>query len=160
MKYPLADEMLLVRGRSSFFLAARVQSSFALCIETAQEEYCQTLSIGDLVVVSAPEGGALEPAAMLLELVRRFHMPLLVLPKDHPGSRRISYVVSAGEEIQTNCAIRRGTHPEQHLICASDELSGYHLHGYGEGIEITPDPVQLAVTRVNFGMHAESPRTG
>ena len=152
MKYPLADDMLLVRGSSSFLLAGRVKTSFALCIETIQEEYCQTLSLGDLVVVSAPEGGQLEPAVMLIELVRTYHMPLLVLPKDHPGSRRIAYVVSAGAEIQTNCAIVRGTHPDQHLICSSDELSGLQLHGYGEGVEITPDPETLVVTRVHSGI--------
>ncbi|MCX6688810.1 MAG: alpha/beta hydrolase [Methanoregula sp.] len=156
MKYPLEDEMLLVRGSSSFLLAGRVKTCFSLCIETTHDEYCQTLSSSDLVVVSAPEGGELEPAVMLIELVRTYRMPLLVLPKDHPGSRRIAYVVSAGAEIQTNCAIIRGTHPEQHLICASDELSGLHLQGYGGGVEITPDPENLVVTRVMCGIKAES----
>ncbi len=156
MKYPLEDEMLLVRGSSSFLLAGRVKTSFSLCIETTHDEYCQTLSSSDLVVVSAPEGGELEPAVMLIELVRTYRMPLLVLPKDHPGSRRIAYVVSAGAEIQTNCAIIRGTHPEQHLICASDELSGLHLQGYGGGVEITPDPENLVVTRVMCWIKAES----
>jgi len=152
MKQPLADELLLISGKNSFLLVGRVNASFALCIETFHEEYCQTLCSGDLVVVSAPEGGPVEPAFMLIELVRTYHVPLLVLPKDHPGSRRIAYVVSAGADIQTHCAIRRGTHPEQHLICSSDELSGISFHGTGDGVDISPIPESLSVTRVNAGI--------
>ena len=61
---------------------------------------------------------------MLMELVRTWHVPLLVLPRNHPGSRRISRVVSVAPEVRTSCSITRGTHPEQHLICSSDELAG------------------------------------
>ncbi len=112
MNYTLADEMLLIRGKQSFLLVAKVKSNFGLCIETSDDEYIQGVEAGDLVVVSAPEGGAVEPALMLIDLVRTFHVPLLVLPKNHPGSRRISYVVSVGPEIFTSCSIQRGTHPE------------------------------------------------
>jgi hypothetical protein len=68
-------------------------------------------------------------AFMLLDLVRIHHVPLIVLPPDHPGSKRLRYVVSAGPSVELNCGIRRGTHPEQHLICSSPELSGIHLTG-------------------------------
>ena len=126
MNHALDDELLLIRGKQSFLLVALVKKSFGLCIETSRDEYCQGVEAGDLVVVSAPEDGAIEPALMLIDLVRTFHVPLLVLPKDHPGSRRISYVVSVGPEIFTSCSIQRGTHPDQHLICSSDELCRYH----------------------------------
>ena len=89
---------------------------------------------GDLVVVSAPEGGPVEPALMLLELVRTYHLPLIVLPRNHPGSKRIPYVVSVAPEIQTSRSIVRGTHPEQHLICSSDELAGLTVSGTRDGI--------------------------
>jgi hypothetical protein len=137
MNYTLADEMLLIRGKQSFLLIAKVKSSFGLCIETSHDEYVQGVEAGDLVVVSAPEGGAVEPALMLIDLVRTFHLPLLVLPKNHPGSRRISYVVSVGPEIFTSCSIQRGTHPEQHIICSSDELAGLTLKRSGDGIDIS-----------------------
>ena len=127
MNHALGDELLLIRGKQSFLLVALVKESFGLCIETSRDEYCQGVEAGDLVVVSAPEDGAIEPALMLIDLVRTFHVPLLVLPKDHPGSRRISYVVSVGPEIFTSCSIQRGTHPDQHLICSSDELCRYHI---------------------------------
>ena len=68
-------------------------------------------------------------AFMLLDLVRIHHVPLIVLPRGHPGSKRLRYVVSAGPSVELNCTIRRGTHPEQHLICSSPELAGICLTG-------------------------------
>ena len=149
MNHPLLDDVLLVRGNHSFLLVAKVKEPFALCIETFREEYCQGVSPGDLVVVSAPEDGPVQPALMLLELVRTYHIPLLVLPKDHPGSKRISYVVSVGPEIRTDCSIRRGTHPEQHLICSAGELSGIRLSGSENGVDISPFPESLVAELIN-----------
>jgi hypothetical protein len=77
-------------------------------------------------------------------------VPLLVLPKDHPGSRRISYVVSVGPEIFTSCSIRRGTHPEQHLICSSDELNGITLKRSRYGVEISSLPEGITLQHVKF----------
>jgi hypothetical protein len=127
-----------------------VNACFALCIETADQEYCQTLEPHDLVVVSAPEDGAIEPAIMLIEFVRKYRIPLMVLPRDHPGSKRFSYLVSAGPAIHTSCSIRRGTHPEQHLICSSDELAGMVLNGTENGVEILHLPKTATIQRVNY----------
>lgn len=141
------DEFLLVRIDPSFLIVAQANTRFALCIETESDEYCQTVEPDDLVVVSAPEGGDPEAGVMLIELVRRHHTPLIVLPRNHPGSPRLRYVVSVGSVITTNCSIRRGTHPEQHLICASEALSGITLQGRKEGVEISPLPPKATVTR-------------
>jgi hypothetical protein len=137
MNYSLNDELLLIRGDHSFLLVAKAGKPFCLCIETSTGEYCQGVEPADIIVVSAPEGGPVEPALMLMDLVRTYHTPLLVLPATHPGSRRILRVVSVAPEIHTSCSINRGTHPEQHLICSSDELAGMTLRGTGEGIEIS-----------------------
>jgi len=150
MNYALDDEVLLIRGKQSFLLVAKVKNRFGLCIETAHEEYCQGVEAGDLVVVSAPEDGAIEPALMLIDLVRSFHVPLLVLPKDHPGSRRISYVVSVGPEIFTSCSIRRGTHPDQHLICSSDELAGITLKRSEQGVDVFPLPESIIPRNIKY----------
>ena len=131
---------LLIRQGSSFLMVARAGHRFSLCIETSSDEYCQGIEPDDLLVVSAPEGGEPEAAVMLIELIRKFHLPLVVLPKDHPGSRRLRYVVSAGHAIETNCNILRGTHPEQHLICASAGLSALTLRGISGGCEIVNLP--------------------
>jgi hypothetical protein len=150
MNYALDDEVLLIRGKQSFLLVAKVKNRFGLCIETAYDEYCQGVEAGDLVVVSAPEDGAIEPALMLIDLVRSFHVPLLVLPKDHPGSRRISYVVSVGPEIFTSCSIRRGTHPDQHLICSSDELAGITIKRSEHGVDVFPLPGSIIPRNIKY----------
>jgi hypothetical protein len=155
MNYALDDEVLLIRGKQSFLLIALVKNSFGLCIETSHDEYCQGVEAGDLVVVSAPEGGAIEPALMLIDLVRAYHVPLLVLPKGHPGSRRISYVVSVGPEIFTSCSIQRGTHPEQHLICSSDELAGITLKRSEHGVNISPLPDGIIPRNIRFEIKTE-----
>ena len=62
MIFSLDDELLLIRGKKSFLLIALVKNRFGLCIETSHDEYCQGVNAGDLIVVSAPEDGAVEPA--------------------------------------------------------------------------------------------------
>ncbi|MDD1723553.1 MAG: alpha/beta hydrolase [Methanospirillum sp.] len=145
MNIPLCDDHLCIRGRDSFLLVGKVLSPFTLFIETQTEEYCQFLDTGDLVAVSAPEGGDPRQAVILLELVRKFHAPLVVLPKDHPGSRRLRMVVSAGDNIELNCSIQRGTHPEQHLLCGSEEMAGMILKTSPDGIEITGMPDSMII---------------
>jgi hypothetical protein len=155
MIVPLRDELLLISGTRSFLLAAKANALFALRIETPDKEYCQTIEPSDIIVVSAPEGGALEPAIMLAEFVRTYHMPLIVLPKDHPGSKRFSYLVSVGPLITTSCTIRRGTHPEQHLVCSSDELAGTTLKAHPDGVEITGLPAGVSNRYVNYRMSTD-----
>jgi hypothetical protein len=146
----LDDESLLIKGKQSFLLVALVKNNFGLCIETSDDEYVQGVEAGELVVVSAPEGGAVKPALMLIDLVRTFHVPLLVLPKNHPGSKRISYVVSVGPEIFTSCSIQRGTHPEQHLICSSDELSGITLKIIEHGVDVSALPDCIIPRKIKY----------
>ncbi len=150
MIVPLKDEYLLISGTRSFLLAARAGKLFAIRIAAPDREYCQTLEPSDIIVVSAPEGGAIEPAILLAELVRTYHMPLIVLPKDHPGSRHSAYLVSAGPLITTSCSIRRGTHPEQHLVCSSDELAGTTLSGHPDGVEINGLPETADCRQIHY----------
>lgn len=157
MKYPLEDGLLLIRGGYSFLLIGKAKEPFALCIETAAEEFCQGVRAGDVIVVSAPEGGPVEPALMLMDLVRTYHVPLLVLPKDHPGSRRLSRVVSVAPAVLTSSSIQRGTHPGQHLVCASDELSGISIHGTPGELDITGLPAGASLQTPGFRIVMENP---
>lgn len=150
MKYPLEDGLLLIRGNRSFLLIGLAKDRFSLCIETSTEEFCQGVTPGDVIVVSAPEGGAVEPALMLMELVRTYHVPLLVLPRNHPGSRRVSRVVSVDKEVHTSCSITRGTHPEQHLVCSSDELAGLSIRGISGGFELEGLTAGLSLQTINY----------
>jgi hypothetical protein len=142
------SEILFLRKGKSFLLAGKAGRRFPLCILTADEEYFQTLEEDDIIAVSAPEGGSLRAAAMLMELVRTDHLPLVVLPRNHPGSKRLKYVVSAGSEIFLDCSIRRGTHPEQHLLCSSEELGGIMLAGIPGAVRITDlaEGVRIEIT--------------
>ena len=146
MKYALGDRILRVQGDHSFLLVGRGLSEFTLHIETFREELSQEVSPDDLVVVSAPEGGDPEPARMLLELVRRYRMPLLVLPKNHPGSGRLPLVVSVAGSLSLSCDIRRGTHPDQHLLCSSGELAGITLEGLEDGVSLGGVPPGIRIS--------------
>ncbi len=147
---PGLPEFLLISGSRSFLLVAQAGATFALCIETMDQEYCQTLEPYDLVAASAPEGGPIEPAIMLIEFVRKYRIPVTVLPRNHPGSKRFPYLVSAGPEIHTRCNIRRGTHPEQNLLCSHDELGGIVLKGSETGVEILNLPDEATVQRLTY----------
>jgi len=132
----LLDRIVLIRGTSSFLLLARANKRFPLMIETFSEAYVQGIMPDDIIVVSAPEGGEVIPARYLLDLVRLYDQPLLVLPRDHPGSRRLRYVLSAGPKILLSCEIVRGTHPEQHLLCSSAEFAGMEISGENGSVRI------------------------
>jgi hypothetical protein len=141
-----SGSVLLIRGSYSFLVAGLAGDRFPLCIETMDEEYCETVEPYHLIAVSAPEGGEYTPALMLMELVRSYRFPLVVLPRNHPGSRRLRYVVSAGPEIMLSCGISRGTHPEQHLLCSSPELAG---------IILKADDTKVIVRNLPAGITAE-----
>lgn len=102
---------------------------------------------GDLIVVSAPEGGDPEQARMLCELVRTYRQPLVVLPKGHPGSARLRMVLSVAPVIMPRTDIERGTHPEQDVICSSGELSGLGMTAEGGHVRLSGfDPKRMTYT--------------
>jgi hypothetical protein len=140
MIIPLTEKDLLISSPHSFILCGSVKEPFTLFIETQNDEYCQHLAQDNLIVVSAPENGEIRQAIILLELVRTWHVPLVVLPPGHPGSCRLKMVVSAGDMIMMNCSIQRGTHPEQTVICSSEELAGITLKSVSGGVKITHVP--------------------
>jgi len=150
MKVPLQDGIAVIGGTHSFLLVARACSRFPLCIESSSGEIVQAVDPSDLIVVSAPEGGPIDPGVFLIELIRRYHFPLIVLPKEHPGSRRLSHVVSVGPVIRTSCSICRGTHPEQDIVCSGDDLSGITLTGIAEGFETSALPKTVSVRNLDY----------
>lgn len=145
MFHPLGDGFLVLEGASSFLAVARALRLLGLCIETVEGEVVQGLEPDDLVAASAPNGGPIEPALMLIELVRRYGLPLVVLPKGHPGSRRLPVVLSAGPAIRIACGIQRGIHPEQDVLCGADEFAGLVLRGVPGGVEVEGGPPGLRI---------------
>ena len=146
------NEYLLIQGDNSFLLIGKAGTRLCICIETTGNEYCQGLSPDDLIVVSAPEGGPVEPAIMLLELVRTYRCPLLVLPKGHPGSKRLRYVISAGETVRLSCSIERGTHPEQDVLCVNGEFTGLVLQAVNGGVIMEGRKEDYHVSLFNYSI--------
>lgn len=146
------NEYLLIQGDYSFLLIGKAGTLRCICIETTDNEYCQGLSPDDLIVVSAPEGGPVEPAIMLLELVRTYKCPLMVLPKGHPGSKRLRYVISAGDRIRLSCSIERGTHPEQDVLCANGEFLELVLTAVNGGVDIEGPENDYPVSLINYSL--------
>ena len=153
------DKPILLRGRSSFLLVARAAEKFPLIIETDTEELVQGVYPGDLIAVSAPEGGEVAPALYLLEMVKTYHTPVIALGKEHPASRRLSYVVSAAERIEMRCDIRRGTHPEQHLLCAAGEFTGMVLSAEGNELVIDHHG-EIAASLLSWTLTLSETKTG
>ena len=123
------DRFVIIKGISSFLLLARANKRFPLMIETFEDEYVQGIMPDDIIAVSAPGGGEVTPARYLIDLVRLYDQPLLVLPRSHPGTKRLQYVISAGPKILLSCEIVRGTHPKQHLLCSAPEFAGIEISG-------------------------------
>jgi len=157
MNFPLSGDLLLISGKdNSFLLITKSPEAFVLFIEKPDEELTQTIEQGDMIAVSAPEGGDLMHAKILIALVLKYRMPLMVLPKGHPGSRHFKMLVSAGDQINMRCDLQRGTHPEQDVICSSDFLSGLHIRSTGEGVDVMGLPDDAAVKRIPCEISCEA----
>lgn len=146
----LGDQQVIIRGPTSFLIISRVLEKFPLLVETDTEELVQGVYPGDLIIVSAPEGGEVLPALYLLEMVRTYHLPVIALPKNHPAGKRLSYIVSAAEKIQMRCDIQRGTHPEQHLLCSADEFTDMTFYSDGEELVIEDSRTGISVSYIQW----------
>lgn len=107
-------------------------------VEAEDEELIQFLGPDDLIAASCFMGGekAMDMVRCMLFLVREGGVPLLVLKKGHPATRRIPLVVSAGERIALSGCIVPGTHPEQDVLCGRGEMDGMTLYGVEGGVRV------------------------
>jgi len=64
------------------------------------------------------------------------NFPITVLPENHPTSNRLPMVVAAGDHIRLSCNIIPGTHPEQDILCACDDLSDTEINASKDGIDV------------------------
>jgi hypothetical protein len=137
--YPLKPGEIIFLSDGSYTVgAAKAHRTRHVYIETGDEELVQFLEPDDLIAVSAFSAGeaAKRSIACMLYLVRDGHMPLLVLPKGHPATKRLPIVISAGPSIRLTSCITPGTHPEQDVLCARGALDGAILQGTPEGISV------------------------
>ncbi len=104
-----------------------------------KEEIFVFLEYKDLIVVSAFDTGQKIERGIksLLYLIRELNFPITVLPKNHPISSRLPMVVATGDYVRLDCDITPGTHPEQDILCACDDLSGTEIRAREDGVEIS-----------------------
>ena len=118
-------------------------------MNTAEDEVALFLQPQDLIVISSFKAddkmrkGIKALAYLLLETEN----PLVVLPEDHPGSRRLKMVVSSAERVRLSCDITPGTHPDHHLLCSAPALSGMEIVSTGGGVELLNAPPGIRVWR-------------
>lgn len=84
---PKSGKFLLIRGETSYVLVGKAGSPISLCIEAPDGEVCQGLTDDDIIAVSAPEGGPVEPAVMLLESGTAVPVPSRGAAEGPPGFR-------------------------------------------------------------------------
>lgn len=127
--------------------AVKADATRHVFIETATEELVQFLEEDDLIAASAFYGGeeAKQAISCMIYLVSEGHMPLLVLAEDHPATRRLPIVISAGGDIRLTACIVPGTHPEQDVLCGRGGMDGLTLRGIPGGIAIEGDDGGITV---------------
>lgn len=118
-------------------------------VETDEEELVQFLGPEDIIAASCFSGGekARQMVRSMLFLVREGGIPLLVLKKAHPATRRTPLVVSAGERIVLSGCIVPGTHPEQDILCGRGALDGITMEAVEGGVLIHGSSPQCVIER-------------
>lgn len=103
-----------------------------------KEEIVIFLEPEDIIAVSAFDTGekAEKGIRSMLYLLRELNFPIVVLPENHPTSSRLPMVVAAGDHIRLSCNIIPGTHPEQDILCACDDLSNTKITASKEGVDV------------------------
>ncbi|MFI5382760.1 MAG: hypothetical protein ACHQXK_00805 [Methanosarcina thermophila] len=145
------SEMLLLRGTAGIVAIVKAGPNGQFFLETENEEIVLGLEPHDLIVASALSVGEKTEKGLkcVLFMVREIRSPLIVLPKNHPASPRLPIVVSAGGKTVLSCNITPGTHPNQDVLCGSNEFDGLEITGTPEGVHIENLP-QCEVLKINF----------
>lgn len=137
---PLKDnEMLLLRGKEGTLGIVKVGENGRFFLETEKEEIMLALEPDDLLVASGfgIDKKIINGLKCVLYMIREVGSPFIVLPKKHPASKRLKIVVSAGGKTRISCSITPGTHPEQDILCGSDEFDGIEISGVRGGVEFS-----------------------
>lgn len=145
------SEMLLLRGTAGTVAIVKVGQDGQFFLETENEEIVLGLEPNDLIVASAFSADEKTEKGLrcILFMIREIRSPLIVLPKNHPASPRLPIVVSAGKKTILSCDITPGTHPNQDVLCGSNEFDSLEVTGTPEGVQIKNIP-QCEVLKINF----------
>lgn len=133
------DEILFLKGSSGELGIVKARKDMQIFIGTPEgEEIVQFLQAEDLIAVSAFSIGEIAEKGIkcMIHLLRELSSPIVVLPENHPTSKRLQMVVSCGDTIRLDCNIQPGTHPEQDILCACEDLSGIEIVAAEGGVDI------------------------
>lgn len=139
------DEIAYICGHSGTIAMAKTLGNF-FYLETEEEEIVLFTEPDDLMVASAFDVGDSIRRGLkcIIYQIRELGAPLIVLPKGHPASPRLKTVVSIGPKTRLSCVIQPGTHPEQDVLCSSDEF---------HSIEILAEPGGASITGLEKNLH-------
>ena len=135
---PLDDtQMLLLQGKSGVIGIVKAGTDNLYFIETEEEEVVLGLEPDDLLVASGfnTEKITINAIKCVLYMIREVGTPLIVLPKQHPATKRLKIVTSVGNRTRVSCDITPGTHPEQDILCGVEEFNGIEILGVPGGVE-------------------------
>ena len=146
-----SDEILFLIGSSGELGLAKTGRDMEIFIGTPEkEEIIIFLEKDDLIAVSTFEVGekAEKGIKSMIYLLKEFSSPIIVLPENHPTSKRLKMVVACGDHIRLDCNVQAGTHPEQDILCACQDLSGLDIHAVLDGVEIDGNFTAFKVEKV------------
>jgi hypothetical protein len=131
------DEVAYLCGLSGTLALAKTLGNF-FYLETEADEVVLFTDPDDLMVASSFGTGERIRRGLRCTIfqLRELGTPLIVLPKGHPASPRLKTVVSIGSRTHLSCKIQPGTHPEQDILCASEEFHGLEVQGVSGGTEV------------------------
>ncbi len=133
------NEILFLIGSSGELGLSKTGKDMQIFIGTPdKEEIVLFLGKDDLIAVSTFNVGLKEEIGIksMIYLIKEFSSPIIVLPKNHPTSKRLKMVVACGDRIRLDCNVEAGTHPEQDILCACEDLSGLNITAIPDGVEI------------------------
>lgn len=131
------DELLLVHGKDGTLGIVKVGKNRQFFLETDKEEIILALEPEDLLVASGfgTDETTVKGLKCILFMIREVGSPFIALSKNHPASKRLKIVVSAGDKTRVSCSITPGTHPEQDVLCGSGEFDGVEISGVNGGVD-------------------------
>ena len=146
------DEIIFLKGKIGIVGVFKFAKNGHIFIGTPDmDEIVIFLEKKDIIAVSSFNSGIIAEKGIksLIFLLRELGSPLVVLPENHPTSQRLPLVASCGEKVRLDCNITPGTHPEQDILCACDDLSGIEIKASEEGIKINI-PFKNSNYKINF----------
>ncbi|MBQ2832942.1 hypothetical protein [Methanobrevibacter sp.] len=134
------DEILFLEGETGIVGVIKVAYENKMLFIATQdnEEIVQFLESDDIIAVSnfKKDRRAIRSQAYLS---REESSPIVILNKDHPSTKRLETVLSIGDQVNLNCNIIPGTHPEQNVLCSCDSLSGLEITKTPTGVRLNKD---------------------